>query len=214
MKNFLIISLSFFMMVFVSCSNDSKNTNYENQEITLKETGTSTTSSTTPSYAMDGISIEEGGSVIGGVTQSGSNTIVRYQGKTYEGKYKGEKRKYYQNGELAYVIKYKSDGFKLRDANEDLLWKVKIYEDKYKLGQDEELNDFYELKRKDGKVAFTVDGKEAMRYKTVAGEPIMLKEKFQFKNTTNTMAPGLFLIDQLPKEQAMIIMAEMIYPVR
>ena len=42
---------------------------------------------------------------------------------------RADKRKYVdQNDQLKYTVKYSDDGLKLNDGNEELLWKIKLYE--------------------------------------------------------------------------------------
>ena len=60
---------------------------------------------------------------------------------------KSDKKKYYDsNDNVVYEIKYKSDGFKLRTASSDLIWKVKLYDNKVKISDNEENLNPYEIK--------------------------------------------------------------------
>lgn len=63
---------------------------------------------------------------------------------------KPDKKKYFNSSNtVVYEVKYKDDGFKLRTASSDLLWKVKLYENKVKISDNEENLDPYEIKKLD-----------------------------------------------------------------
>lgn len=60
---------------------------------------------------------------------------------------KSDKKKYYDSSDnVVYEIKYKEDGFKLRTSSSKLLWKVKLYDDKIKISDNEENLNPYEIK--------------------------------------------------------------------
>ncbi|WP_452222054.1 hypothetical protein [Lacinutrix salivirga] len=60
---------------------------------------------------------------------------------------KSDKKKYYDsNDNVVYEIKYKPDGFKLRTASSQLLWKIKLYDNKVKISDNEENLNPYEIK--------------------------------------------------------------------
>lgn len=62
---------------------------------------------------------------------------------------KPDKKKYFDGGTVVYEIKYKPDGFKLRTASSDLIWKVKLYDSKIKISDNEENLNPYEIKMTD-----------------------------------------------------------------
>ncbi|TXE11600.1 hypothetical protein FUA26_05905 [Seonamhaeicola algicola] len=76
------------------------------------------------------------------------NTSTNSASETYTSKMtKADKKKYYNtSGNVVFEIKYKSDGFKLRTANSDLLWKIKLYENKMKISDNEENLNPFEIK--------------------------------------------------------------------
>ena len=79
--------------------------------------------------------------------QNNNDTEIVVSQYTSE-KTKADKRKYYdQNNNVVYEVKYKSDGFKLRTASSTLLWKVKLYNDKVKISNNEENLNAYEIKK-------------------------------------------------------------------
>lgn len=80
---------------------------------------------------------------------NGSNVTVDSNGKLITSENKGEKRKYYVDGDIVYEIKYKDGGFKLRTKDGELLWKIKVGDDKIKISDNELNNNAYELKLKE-----------------------------------------------------------------
>ena len=71
---------------------------------------------------------------------------------TQDGKYtskmtKADKKKYFDaSNNVIFEVKYKSDAFKLRTASSDLLWKIKLYDTKIKISDNEENLNAYEIK--------------------------------------------------------------------
>ena len=60
---------------------------------------------------------------------------------------KSDKRKYFDSNEnVLYEVKYKPEGFKLRTSSSELLWKIKLYENKIKISDNEENNNPFEIK--------------------------------------------------------------------
>jgi hypothetical protein len=60
---------------------------------------------------------------------------------------KPDKKKYYDaNGNVIFEVKYKLNGFKLRTAGSQLLWKVKLDTDKIKISANEDNLNPYEIK--------------------------------------------------------------------
>ena len=61
-------------------------------------------------------------------------------------KTKADKRKYYDGSDaMQYAVKYSEDGFKLRDQQEQLLWKVKISDTGVKVSSNEEMTSAYKI---------------------------------------------------------------------
>lgn len=76
------------------------------------------------------------------------NTSVSVNGETYTSEMtKKDKKKYYDaNKNVVYEVKYKDDGFKLRRASSALIWKIKLYDEKIKISDNEENLNPYEIK--------------------------------------------------------------------
>ncbi|SFJ39925.1 hypothetical protein [Olleya namhaensis] len=85
------------------------------------------------------------------ITETSVSTGIQDNTNKYSSKMtKADKKKYYNNNNtVVYEIKYKSDGFKLRTAASDLIWKVKLYDNKVKISDNEENLNPYEIKMTD-----------------------------------------------------------------
>lgn len=75
-------------------------------------------------------------------TGSSSNSELSYTSKMT----KSDKKKYYNGETVVYEVKYKPDAFKLRTPSSKLLWKVKLYDTKIKVSDNEENLNPYEIK--------------------------------------------------------------------
>lgn len=112
---------------------------------------------------------------------------------------------------MEYAVKFSDDGFKLRDHNEQLLWKVKVYDDKIKLGNNEEMSGAYEIKhRADGKIKLE-------RYESLISElrsdenaPVMSIGDFTVEGCAGSLTPAILLIKDLKEFEKYILMAELL----
>jgi len=60
---------------------------------------------------------------------------------------KADKKKYFDaSNNVVFEVKYKADGFKLRTPASKLLWKIKLYDTKVKISDNEENLNPYEIK--------------------------------------------------------------------
>ncbi|MFT5616991.1 MAG: hypothetical protein ACI85I_000207 [Arenicella sp.] len=146
------------------------------------------------------------------VIEQTNMTLKMPQGNLY-GKLKGEKRKYYDgSNQLQNTVKYKSaESFKLRNQDEQLLWKVKIYEDKIKVSNNEEMESPYEVRLYDDKMKVKRNGEEL--------HVIRFDETDQFTKVGNeyvvrefgkSYALGILLIDDIPRKERFLLCAELL----
>ena len=115
-------------------------------------------------------------------------------------KTKADKKKYYDaNDNVVYEIKYKPDGFKLRTASSKLLWKIKLYDDKIKISDNEENLDPYEIK--------IINSEEAKLVKNDAKLARLTNEEVK-----GAYFPSLLIneISEIPEDQKRIIMDELV----
>lgn len=130
---------------------------------------------------------------------------------------KADKKKYYNSSNnVVFEIKYKPDGFKLRTAASKLLWKIKLYDTKIKISDNEENLNPYEIKilsnqeaklEKDGTVlartSYNIDKKEQVISSNTTGAPEFYKKSY---------APSLLIsqISEIPEQQKQILINELI----
>jgi len=112
---------------------------------------------------------------------------------------------------MVYAVKMDDDGFKLRDGNEQLIWKIKLYEDKLKIASNEEMNSAYEIKLRD-------QGKLKLERNETEIKSIRVSENADWSDVDNrykvqgfgvSLAPGILMIEDLKETEKFIIMAEL-----
>ncbi|MCV6629474.1 MAG: hypothetical protein OIF50_06410 [Flavobacteriaceae bacterium] len=107
---------------------------------------------------------------------------------------KSDKKKYYdQDNQVVYEIKYKPTSFKLRTPSSKLLWKVKLYENKVKISDNEENTNPYEIK----KMAPSV-------FKLTKND-----QKIARDSAITSFASMVGYITEIPKEQQSILQQEL-----
>jgi hypothetical protein len=138
------------------------------------------------------------------------NVVVTGSAGTLTGIVKKDKRKYYtSSNEMKYAVKFSEDGFKLRDHNEQLLWKVKIYDDKIKVSDNEEMTSAYEIKLRDeGKLKLERNESLITEVRLNATDEWLDIESYKVKGIGISLAPGLLLIKDLDEMEKIILMAE------
>ncbi len=137
-----------------------------------------------------------------------SNVVITHPAGTLTGVVKKEKRKYYDTSNfMKYAVKFSDDGFKLRDHNEQLLWKVKWYDDKIKVANNEEMTNAWEIKLRDeGKLK--LERNERLLTELRLSEEDLTLDPYQVSGVGISLAPGLLLIDDLTELEKIILMAE------
>lgn len=117
---------------------------------------------------------------------------------------------------LVAEVKLKDDSFKLVDANEALIWKVKINDGKVKISDNEDGNNSCEIKVKSadkgeirdqagneiGNVRFYADNGK-LKVKDAAGKEILVT-----KDSAFSCAPGVILFNHIPLQHRVIIISE------
>jgi len=115
-------------------------------------------------------------------------------------------------------IKLKADAFKLVDANEKLLWKVRISADKIKVSDNEDGNNSWEIKTKSadkaelrdqsgaeiGNVKFYADNGK-LKVKDSTGSEIFVSKDLKF-----SPAPGVILFKHIPLKHRVAIISELL----
>ena len=135
----------------------------------------------------------------------------------FRGIIKNGKRKFYtKTGETFAEVKFKDDGFKLRAPDGTLLWKIKLKDDKIKIGDREEMNDPYELKIANSYYAKLIrDGEE---HGSITLNPDYSLARvdgkagnYTFAGRELTFSPAVMLIEEIPTIHQLIIMTQLIH---
>ncbi len=127
---------------------------------------------------------------------------------------KEDKRKYYdQNNTHLYSVKYKDDGFKLRNGTESLLWKVKLYDGKIKIANNEEMTNAFEVKLKeDNRIKVEEAGEEifSLRIPTETNAPVKIGDEYLVSGLGYSTAAGVLKLEKLTPDESYVIMAELV----
>lgn len=151
--------------------------------------------------------------VLGELSVSGNDiTVTDPKGSLTGVKKREDKRKYYAGSDvMEYAVKYSDDGFKLRDSNEKMIWKIKLYEDKIKISDNEEMYNAYEIKlREAGKLKVERDDRGLYELHLSEGEGWnKIENKYSVKGFGLSVAPGVLLITEMKEREKLIVMAEL-----
>jgi len=128
------------------------------------------------------------------------------------------KRKYtLAGGPVLYEVKPNDEGgFKLRTADGKLLWKVKVTPEKIKISNNEQNENPYELKvREGGRVKVVAPGDRELgnvRYASgrVEVEDAGGKKIFTIGSSKSSGAYGVLLLDGIPDHERFILIAEIL----
>lgn len=125
---------------------------------------------------------------------------------------RADKRKYYNNdNQIVYAVKYADGSFKLRDGQEQLLWKVKVYDSYLKISNNDEMTNAFRIGFSDaGKLKVKQGGEElyAIRYDQQASR--FKAGEFYLMNFKNSLATGVILIQEISLRDRIILASEVI----
>jgi len=150
------------------------------------------------------------------VTETHSDTETVTSGAYTSKMTKSDKKKYFDGSKnVVYEIKYKTDGFKLRTPSSNLLWKVKLYDGKVKISNNEENLNPYEIK-----LTETYKAKLVKNDETIARTSYDLGVKKQSVAAVNDTEPAFFetsyspslllhRISEIPEDQKNILIQEL-----
>jgi hypothetical protein len=151
------------------------------------------------------------GEAVGSV--SGGHSLRVGQGAEVVSRMKDDKRKYDLGGGQTLKVTYKEDGFKLKKESGELIWKIKIKDEKIKISDNEENENPYEIRFYDGDRA-------KLKYQEQELGDVRLKDgKVEVEGPAGTFlvatdkfsaSYGSLLIDRIPLEQRLIIIAELL----
>ncbi|NJO00427.1 MAG: hypothetical protein HC880_00940 [Bacteroidia bacterium] len=124
------------------------------------------------------------------------------------------KLSYFNNkGDIVAIVKQKEDGFKLEDSNEQLLWKVKIKDQKIKISDNAENQGAYEIKSNEtGKYKLKASDETQLGEVKFKDGKVTVKgrETFEISAPANHPAYAVLLLQDIPEEERMIILSELL----
>lgn len=206
MKAFSTILLSISVFLY-GCSGD-KDKNY------LNSVTTSSQSSESAVYYLD----DQNNNLLARISNipGSPNWEISYNNEIWTTKLKEDKRKFYTDaGEIFAEIKFKDDGFKLRDPQGRMLWKVKLYDEKIKISDNEEMNDPFEVKKRgDALAKIYRHDKEIGRieWNAEVGATIVSngERSYRLRGPNYSYSTALFLIEDIQPEHKLMILTQLI----
>ncbi len=212
MKN-SVLFLSLLFLISCGGNQHRENTVPEQNQKTVKTSKSNAleiSSSDRQTY-----SIQEQGSEIAQITIASGEISINFGGENFSSRMRGDKRKYYHNGVETYEVKHKAEAFKLRTPSAQLLWKIKLYPEKIKISDNEENQNPYQIKLKeDGRAKVDEQENELgkVKYKPEAQKIVVESagNGFSIKNIAFRYSFGLLLCNKIPREQQIIIIAELL----
>jgi hypothetical protein len=199
--------LIFFSLVLLIAACGSDTTSGSGTE----GSGSSTGPAAGGERAMVSILTAEGNTL--GYVSSGHSIRIG-EGAEILSRMKGDKRKYDVPGGAPLKVTYKEDGFKVKKEDGELLWKIKTYDDKIKISDNEENENPYEIKFYDGKRAKLKFQEQELGeveldnegHQTVKGSG----KEFAIGTDQFSGSYAALLIDRIPLEQRLIIVSELL----
>ncbi len=140
-------------------------------------------------------------------------TVLDFSGEQFYGIAKRpEKRKYFDGSDqMTFAVKYGDASFKLRNANEQLLWKMKIYDGYLKLSDNEEMTSAFRIAFSDsGKLKVKQDGEEQYAIRFDQQAPRFKAGGYFLMNFKNSLATGILLIEEIPMRERIVLASEVI----
>lgn len=185
----------------------------ENTTVPHRESSESPATHQAPTYIIN----KSMGDQVGSISLPNDGVTLAIEGETFESKLSGDKRKYQSvSGAQAFEVKFKTDAFKLRTSNGTLLWKIKLYDDKVKISNNEENENPYQIKIKEaGKRAKIYDADDneigKVTYEDGVIEVASANHGYTIKSDKFTLAYGVLILTDIPLQQQMIIIAELLH---
>jgi hypothetical protein len=209
MKNFFLISI---LAIFaISCKKSEQTNKEESAKVSVVTTEVKANSDT-PDY-VETVTITTNGNTFAVIKREHDKAVITYDNQNIlVHRRKDDKRKHELNGTIISEVKYKDDVFKLRNANSELKWKVKLGEGKAKISNNEEGNDAYELKVNDnGKAKIKRNEIELAEAKQKEKTIIEVTSKAgNFTITAKEFDRGYALLglDEISKQDRLLLLVE------
>lgn len=181
------------------------------------ESRPSTASSAPPPVATTRkpVTIQANGAEFATIAENAGVVEIQYAGHTLRGEMRDSgKRKYTRDGgSVMYEIKpaEEGDGFKLRLFDGALRWKVKVTPEKIKISDNEDNDKAFELKPRAGDrtKVFAPEGVELGNIRGSDVENAAGKTLFTIAGDQPSGAFGVLLMERIPQEEKLILIAEL-----
>jgi hypothetical protein len=173
----------------------------------------------TTAAAPGAVTVRSGGADVLSINRSGEDIEIAVGNQKLHGEAKDSgKRKYsIDGGAVSYEVKPNEEGgFKLRTADGKLRWKVKVSADKIKISDNEENNNPFELKMRDGgrvKVVAPGDkelGNVRFEASKIEVENAAGQKQFEIAASAASAAYGVLLLEAIPQQERAILVAEIL----
>jgi len=213
----VLITLSLIAgMLLVGC--DSSNHASSEAETTSEQEEDISQKKVSQQRSVEQVSVQdsEGNLVFEVKFEPNGNLIVKLDKRTIKGKAKNEEKRVYSTDGYDFIeVEASEEGiFKLNTTNGQLLWMVKIYEDKVQISDDEENENPYEIKRTEsGKVKVYHQNREigeAKQSKDVVIVKAGESEVLRIPAKQNSIGYAILGIQQIPFDERYILMAELL----
>lgn len=210
-----ILSLAFGVLLS-ACG--SSNSNESIDERPDEQSESNTTAAIPQQAPVEQVAVRDadGNTVFEINFEDNGSLTVKVDNRTIEGRVKNKEKRIYSTDGYDFIeVKAYEDGkFKLKTTNGQLLWKVKLYEDKVKISDNEEGENPYEIKRKEsGKIKVYHQGKEVCEAKqdgdvivVKAGDSVVLR----IPSKQNSMGYAILGAQQIPFDERYVLMAELL----
>jgi hypothetical protein len=172
-----------------------------------------------PAAARPAVTVRANGADVLTINDAGKSIDIAAGSQKLRGESRDSgKRKYtVDGGAVSYEIKPNEEGgFKLRTAGGKLLWKVKVAADKIKISNNEENQNPFELKLRDGnRVKVVGPGDKELGNVRFDGAKIEVENaagqtQFTVASTNPSGAYGVLLLDTIPQQERAILVAEIL----
>lgn len=201
------------MILLLACSLLACDASSTTQSVSAPTDEGSTSAAPTPSGASAPLQIvNQAREEIGTIQSSGTTQYISLQGMRLTGVLKGAKRKYQQGNQVVAEVKSAdAKGFKLRNPDGSLRWKVKLYDDKVKISDNEENLNPFQIKTSDGKFKLKDAQEQEIGRITQEGETVFVtSEQQQFVlQAPYRMSYGVLLIPNMRQQDQFILLAEL-----
>ncbi|MCM8530123.1 MAG: hypothetical protein NE330_03095 [Lentisphaeraceae bacterium] len=117
-------------------------------------------------------------------------------------------------GDIVLSVKEKTDSLKFYDKSGKLAWKVKIYDDKIKISNNEENKDAWQVKDKEDKAkVYDAAERELFRVYFSSGKmdvkTVNKKKLYSLPAKKLSLAPGILALEHIPEHQRAVIFSEL-----